>query len=294
HLLQLAPLLLTLESKLWKLGTRVITQGIPKRSGVQVTDIFFPTIMTTLFDGELALVTGGGSGIGRSVCQVLDREGAKVIAADLNYTNAKETVNLLKDPVQHLAISMDVTKPDSVKVGLSEIMKKFEAAPTLLVNSAGILRTAPFLSEELTNFSNVMDVNLKGSFVVSQAVANAMTQHGLSGSIVNIASIAAKVGHPNYASYCSSKGAVVSFSATIAKELASKGIRVNCVLPGIIRTPMMEGGWNDDIDIVIKELTPLGREGKPEEVAEVIAFLLSKRSSYMVGACLEITGGLHM
>lgn len=247
-----------------------------------------------MVNGKLAIVTGGGSGIGRATCQVLEREGASVIAADIRLQQAQETVSMLKDPSQHMAIEIDVTKKASVMAGFSAILEKYKAPPTLVVNVAGMFKSEPFLSVDLDN-DIVMDVNVKGTSLVSQAAAKAMVDHGSNGgSIVNISSIAGKVGAQGRTQYSTSKGAVISFTKSIAKELASKGIRVNCVLPGFIDTPMTDVISSEEQQFILQHLTPLGRKGKPEEIAEVITFLLSDRSSYMVGACVEVTGGAYM
>lgn len=246
------------------------------------------------FSGKVALVTGGGSGIGRAVCQVLARDGARVSVCDINLKSAEETVESMKNPGDHLALCMDVAKKEQVHDGLRVTQEKMKATPTLLVNCAGIGRPAPFLEMTEENFMQVINVNLKGTFLVSQAVCKAMLERGEAqgGAVVNIASITGKTGFANNGQYAASKGGVMAFSKTCAKELAKTGIRVNCLMPGPIRTPMLAFP-QQVIDEFLKR-NPLGRMGEPEEVAEMAAFLLSEKSSYLLGSCVEVTGGHDM
>ncbi|XP_066982752.1 (3R)-3-hydroxyacyl-CoA dehydrogenase-like isoform X2 [Macrobrachium rosenbergii] len=235
--------------------------------------------------------TGGGSGIGRATCRILEREGATVVVCDIKESTAMETVNLFTDPSKHLALMTDVSKADSVDATISAVVAKYKSPPTLLVNSAGVAGIGPVKSLKEETFKNCIDVNLKGTYLMCKAVANAMEKHGLkSGSFVNIASITGILGLKDNSCYSSSKGGVIAFTRAVSKELIHDGIRVNSILPGPIETGMV----SSDVEIVqraIRERTPIGRIGQPEEVGEVAAFLLSDRSSYMVGAAVEVTGG---
>ncbi|KAK7015859.1 hypothetical protein SK128_025876 [Halocaridina rubra] len=245
---------------------------------------------TIMLPNKLALVTGGGSGIGRATCLVLEREGAVVIASDLNLASAQETVTMMSDPSKHLALMVDVTKAEYINSAFAAIRAKYNAPPTLLVNSAGITGISPLVSLEEDLFAKVIDVNFKGTYLASKAVANALIKENLSGSIVNVASITGVAGLQDNSCYAGSKGGVIAFTKSVCKELIKSGIRVNSVLPGPIDTPMLSVD-NDIVKFAIDYLTPIGRAGQPKEVAEVIAFLLSERSSFMVGSCVEVTGG---
>lgn len=245
-----------------------------------------------LLTEKLALVTGGGSGIGRATCQVLAREGSRVVVTDINYSSAKETVTMLDDPSKHLALLLDVTKSESVDAAISLIIEKYKAPPTLLVNCAGISCPFPVKFVEENKFTATIDVNLKGTFLTCKAVANAIVNHGdsSSGSIVNVASITGVMGLANNSCYAASKGGVIAFTKSISKELIKDNIRVNSVLPGPINTPMVPVEA-EHVKLAIQQRCPIGRFGQPKEVAEVIAFLLSDRSSFMVGSNVEVTGG---
>ncbi|XP_063592293.1 estradiol 17-beta-dehydrogenase 8-like [Penaeus indicus] len=246
------------------------------------------------FSGKVALVTGGGSGIGRAVCQVLARDGARVSVCDINLKGAEETLGSLKNPSDHIALCMDVSNKEQVHDGLRVTQEKMKATPTLLVNCAGLGRPAPFLEMTEERFMHVINVNLKGTFLVSQAVCKAMLDRNEAkgGAVVNIASVTGKTGLANNSQYAASKGGVMAFTKSCAKELAKTGIKVNCIMPGPIRTPML--AFPQEIVDEFLSRNPLGRFGEPEEVAEMVAFLLSEKSNYFLGSCIEVTGGHDM
>ncbi|ROT78714.1 putative estradiol 17-beta-dehydrogenase 8 [Penaeus vannamei] len=247
-----------------------------------------------MFAGKLAMVTGGGSGIGRAVCRVLAREGARVVAADLNPDAAQQTVDMLINPNNHLAVSMNVVEKASIASAIRTSVEKYSTPPSLVANAAGITRDNFLLQMEENTFMEVLDVNVKGSFLVTQLVAGQLVEHGLKdGAIVNLSSIIGKTGNLGQCNYAASKAAVNGFTKTAARELAKLGIRVNSVLPGFTRTPMTETVPDKVIEKLLK-LIPLHRVAEPEEIAEVVAFLLSDKSSYMTGTCVEVTGGLAM
>ncbi|XP_045119814.1 estradiol 17-beta-dehydrogenase 8-like [Portunus trituberculatus] len=251
------------------------------------------------FHGQVALVTGGGSGIGRATCLQLAKEGAKVVVTSRTMQAAQETLSLLPNGTDHLALQMDVTQQRAVEEVMAAIRERFGKPPTLLVNCAGFFERTPVVEMEESSFNTAIDVNLKGTFLMTQAVTKAILADDKEGekegrgAIVNIASISGKTGFPGASHCAASKGGVVALTKSCAAEMASKGIRVNCVLPGIIDTPMAR---RVDEKVIQKHISvnPLGRAGRPEEVAEVVVFLLSARSSYMVGACVEVTGGTGM
>ncbi|XP_045119701.1 uncharacterized short-chain type dehydrogenase/reductase y4vI-like [Portunus trituberculatus] len=249
------------------------------------------------FSGQVALVTGGGSGIGRATCLMLARDGARVVVTDINLEAARETLSLMPNHVDHLALEMDVTQQSAVEGVIAVAQERFGEPPSLLVNNAGIARGSLCHLMEEKDFDIVVNVNLKGTFLVSQAFIRALLKDSeagkRAGAIVNMSSIDGKSGHEKHCQYSATKGGLVSLTKSCAAELAKKGIRVNCVLPGAIDT-RMTAAVDPEMRKRQHERTPIGRTGRPEEVAEVIVFLLSWRSSYMVGACVEITGGLHM
>lgn len=186
---------------------------------------------------------------------------------------------------------MDVSSPDSISRALAEILSKFNRPPSVVVNSAGITKDNFLLKMSENDFDAVIDVNLKGTFLVIQNFANAMVEHEIgNGSIINMSSIIGKIGNIGQTNYAASKAGVEAMTRCASKEFGKFQIRVNSILPGFIDTPMTEIVPQKVKDIMVQQC-PLRRFGKPEEVAEVIAFLASDKSSYINGASIEVTGG---
>ncbi|XP_069602368.1 (3R)-3-hydroxyacyl-CoA dehydrogenase isoform X2 [Ranitomeya imitator] len=245
----------------------------------------------------LALVTGGGSGIGRAVCQRLSQEGASVAVIDLNIESAIQTLQSLSRDVpgqDHVALTADVSRSESVTALMEQIQSHFSAPPRVAVNSAGITRDEFLLRLSEESFDSVLNVNLKGPFLITQAVARSIAASEKNGgSIINIGSIVAKVGNLGQANYAASKAGVEGLTKTAAKELAKFGIRCNTVLPGFIATPMTDKVPQKVLD-KFAGMIPLGRLGRPEDVADVCAFLASDESKYITGASIDVTGGLFL
>nr|BAD93257.1 KE6 [Oryzias latipes] len=244
---------------------------------------------------RLTLVTGGGSGIGRAVCQRLASEGASVVVADINQESADETFSSLPDNLRgqvHMATVVDVSLKDSVKKLVTNIQTRYFQPPSVCVNTAGITQDEFLLNMEEEQFDRVIQVNLKGSFLVTQAVAQALVACGASkGSIITVGSIVGKVGNLGQANYAASKAGVEGLTRTAAKELSRFGIRCNCVLPGFITTPMTDK-VPEKVISKITTLVPLGRMGEPAEVADACAFLASDDSRYITGTSIEVTGAV--
>ena len=242
--------------------------------------------------GKVALVTGAASGIGREVCRILARQGAKVVAADRNLKAAQETVQSLNDS-EHLPVNIEVSDSESVKEAFRNVRTKYSSPPTIIVNSAGITRDQFLLKLGEHDFDQVLDANLKGTFLVMRTAVQEMIAADVSngGSIVNISSIIAKTGNMGQANYAASKAGVIALAKTASIEFAQFGVRVNTVLPGFIETPMTEVVPDNVKHIFMKRIS-LRRMGKPEEVAEVVAFLGSSKSSYVNGASIDVTGGM--
>merc|ERR1712183_825635 len=246
--------------------------------------------LTMVLSGRLALVTGGGRGIGRAVCQVLARDNAKVVVTDLSMDSCQETMESLR-PDDHFSVASDVSQAGSVNDCFKQILDKYKRAPDIIVNSAGITKDGFMLRMKEEDFDKVIDVNLKGTFLVTQAAASLMKEQQLAGSIVNIASIVGKTGNIGQANYTASKAGVIGFTKTAAKELGRFGIRVNVILPGFIKTPMTDVVPDKLKEAFVSQI-PLGDFGDPTDIAEVSAFLASPRSKYITGACLDVNGGL--
>lgn len=246
---------------------------------------------------RLTLVTGGGSGIGRAVCQRFASEGASVVVADISKESANETLGSLQRDLRgqgHMAAAMDVRSKESVAKLVTSIQTRYFQPPSVCVNAAGITQDDFLLSMEEEHFDRVLQVNLKGSFLVTQAIAQALVACGApKGSIVTVGSIVGKVGNIGQANYAASKAGVEGLTRTAAKELSRFGIRCNCVLPGFISTPMTDK-VPEKVISKIKSLVPMGRMGEAAEVADVCAFLASDDSRYITGASIEVTGGLFI
>lgn len=252
---------------------------------------------------KLCLVTGGGTGIGRAICHVLAREGASVAVAGNELAYVEETVTSLKEVAAQNGFSnsqfhgyeLDVTQMPQVTSLVESLPKDLPSScPPLsvVVNNAGIIRDALMLKMTEEDFDDVIQVNLKGPFLVTKATAKHMVENKVENcSIINISSISAKNGNIGQTNYAAAKGGLMSMTLTWARELGRYGIRCNAVLPGFIETSMTAGIPAHIRETVSKRIS-LGRLGKPEEVAEVCAFLASGKSSYITGSLIEITGGI--
>ncbi|XP_058447130.1 estradiol 17-beta-dehydrogenase 8 [Malaya genurostris] len=240
--------------------------------------------------GRLALVTGAGSGIGRVTSKLLSRDGAVVVAVDRNLKAAEETIQTLNSENDNVAFEMDVASSDSISQVLKATIEKYKRPPMIVVNSAGITRDNFLLKMPEADFDAVINVNLKGTWLVLQNFGRAMIDHQVNGSMVNVSSIVARSGNMGQSNYSPSKAGVEAMTKVVAREFGRNNIRVNAVVPGFIETPMTATLPQKVKDIVIMQCA-LRRFGKPEEIAEVIAFLASDKSSYINGTSVEVTGG---
>jgi meso-butanediol dehydrogenase/(S,S)-butanediol dehydrogenase/diacetyl reductase len=244
------------------------------------------------FKDQGALVTGGGSGIGREVANAFAAEAAHVAVADVDLKTAERTAEAIrKDGGSAHAFALDVTDPKAV----SEVVQA--AASRLgrldvLVNSAGVREIQPVLELPLEEWNRVININLTGTFLCSQAFARHLVQGGRSGAIVNLASTLGVVAAPNRAAYTASKHAVVGLTKEMAMELGEKGVRVNAVGPGVTRTPLTERYFQDaEYAQRIRDIHVLGRWGEPQEIAKAILFLASSDASFITGTTLLVDGG---
>src|SRR5690606_37806669 len=244
-----------------------------------------------LLKDKTALVTGGAKGIGFAIAQTFVSHGAKVVVADIDGDQAREAAEKLGGKPTALAVTCDVTDQDAVESAVRAATDEFGSLD-VMVNNAGITRDATMREMTLEDFESVLDVHLKGAWLGTEAAAAVMREQG-SGSIVNISSISGKVGMIGQTNYSAAKAGIVGLTKASAKELAYKGVRVNAVQPGLIRTDMTAALREDVWQAKLAEI-PMQRAGEPEEVANVVLFLASEMSSYMTGCVLEITGGRHI
>ncbi|KAH7951000.1 hypothetical protein HPB52_004240 [Rhipicephalus sanguineus] len=250
------------------------------------------------FAGRLALVTGGGGGIGEAVCTLLAAEGAIVVVADVQLEATKKVADSLPGDAKHEAMHVDVGDSSSVQTLFKGIGDAYSESLSIVVNAAGILRPVPILECTDELFDDTIRVNLRGTFLVTREASPYMLRSGVplhkgGAAVVNIASIAAKIGSATSAAYPASKAEVVAFKSA-AQELAPHGIRSNVVLPAFTDTSMLANAPPDRIDACLS-ITPLKRIAQAREVAEAIKFLCSPTaSSYITGAALEVNGGFYM
>lgn len=245
------------------------------------------------FKGKVAVVTGGGRDIGRAISVALAKEGAKVV---VNYFNsdagAKETVKEIERlGGQAIAVKADVSNLDDIKSLKAKTVDAFGDEVHILVNNAGGLFARKTLQEfDEAFYDLVMNVNFKSTVFVMQVFVPLM---GKGSSIINLSSLAARDGGGGGSSlYASSKGACTTFTRGMAKELGPKGIRVNAVCPGLIATKFHDDFTKDEIRTAVAGKTPVRREGTSEEVADLIVYLASDKSSFVTGANFDINGGL--
>ncbi|CAL2036470.1 unnamed protein product [Caenorhabditis brenneri] len=240
---------------------------------------------------KVAVVTGGGSGIGRAICEKLASSGAQLIVADLNESVAKNTVNALPGN-GHSSFQMDVCNSDDVN-RLQHFIKSSGSTPSILVNCAGITKDSTLLKMSQKQWQDVIDVNLNSIFLMTQMIARESVSTQTPVSIVNVSSIVGKIGNFGQTNYSATKAGVIGFTKSAARELATKNIRVNAILPGFIRTPMTEAMPPKVLETMVS-MVPQRRLGEPEEIANAVLFLASDMSSYVTGTTLEVTGGLGM
>jgi len=240
-------------------------------------------------EGKICLVTGGGRGIGRAVTAALAMAGAeKVIICDIHDAAFAE-ISAEYDNVEGMVA--DVTRTEQVAALAQTIHEKYGRID-VLVNNAGITRDALIQKMEDDAWDAVIDINLKGVFLTTRAVAPIMLEQG-SGSIINMASVVGIDGNIGQTNYAASKGGVISMTKTWAKEFPRKGARITCnaVAPGFIRTPMTEKVPEKVLDLMVGK-TPLGRMGEAEDVAKAVLFLASDDASFITGQVIRVDGGL--
>jgi len=239
---------------------------------------------------KVAIVTGAGQGIGRGIALRLAEFGANVVLLDIRQDTIDEVAEEIRSKgVEVLSLQVDVTRSERLRHMARLVMAEFGQID-ILVNNAGITgRTVPMVELNEQDWDQVMNLNLKGVFLCCQAVLGYMIERRY-GKIVNVASIAGKEGNPTLVPYSVSKAGVICLTKALAKEVTDYQINVNCVSPAVIQTPILEGMASSTVDYMISKI-PMGRVGKPEEVAAVVHFLASDDAGFVTGQCYDVSGG---
>jgi len=249
--------------------------------------------MSELLD-RVAVVTGGSRGIGRATSLNLAKQGATVVACARNAEKLAALASEASDrrfPGKIVPRALDVTHSEAVEKWVDDVASDFGRLD-ILVNNAGITRDTLVMSMSDQQFDEVIDTNLRGVFLMTRAVSKHMIR-GRWGRIINITSISGIMGNPGQANYAASKAGVIGFTKAVAKELAKRGVTVNAVAPGFIKTDMTSV-LPDKVKEGVLQLIPVQRMGEPEEVAAAISFLASPAAGYINGQVLVVDGGLHM
>jgi NAD(P)-dependent dehydrogenase (short-subunit alcohol dehydrogenase family) len=241
-------------------------------------------------DYGTALITGGGSGIGRASALRLAESGARVAVSDLRLELAQEVADEVRTlGGEAIAVALDVADATQLPAALSEVEDRLGPID-ILVNSAGIILVEPLLEFTAEAWAKVMEVNVTGTFRVSQSVARGMVARGY-GRIINIASISGMRAGVGRTAYGTSKAAILGLTRQFALELGAQGITTNAVAPGVIETPMTQKAYSEETWARVLEMVPTRRRGTPEDIAEAVAYLASPAASYVNGEVLTVDGG---
>lgn len=241
---------------------------------------------------KVALVTGGGRGIGSAIVLALAEQGCHVIISDIDISAAESVANEAETlGVQAMAVESDVTNPEDVASLVKKGTGHFKNID-ILVNNAGITRDNLLMRMSEDDWDAVLRVNLKGAFLCTQKIIRGMMKQR-SGKIINIASVIGVMGNAGQANYAASKAGLIGFSKSVAKEVAARNIQVNVVAPGYIETEMTANLPEDVIKSYLESI-PANRSGSPIDVASVVCFLASSASDYITGQVIKVDGGLHM
>jgi 3-oxoacyl-[acyl-carrier protein] reductase len=239
-------------------------------------------------DGKVALVTGGSRGIGAAISHELAKAGAKVA---VNYRAGREAADEVAGEIGGLAVQADVSNPEEVQALVERVEGELGDIDAL-VNNAGVTRDTLIARMTDDDWQTVIDTNLRGTFNTSRAVARKMLRRR-AGSIVNLSSVVGVHGNAGQANYAASKAGIIGLTKALARELGSRGVRVNAIAPGYVSTELTDV-LNDEQRGLILQNTPLGRLGEPEDVAGAVRFLCSDEAAFITGEVLLVDGGLGM
>ena len=242
-------------------------------------------------DQRVVLITGGGAGIGRDSALAFAREGAAVAVVDVRGDRAAQTAQLVRAAGgQAQAFVCDVRSADAVQSAVEQAIAEFGRID-ILFNDAGTTRAGSVLSVSLADWEMVLDVNLRGTFLVSRAVLPQMLARG-AGVIINMGSVDGLAGDPNMAAYNAAKAGVINLSRSMAIDFGPQGIRTNCICPGPIGTPAILRMFTDERRAAMDAATPLGRIGRPQDIASIAVFLASDDAAFINGTTIVADGGL--
>jgi 3-oxoacyl-[acyl-carrier protein] reductase len=245
------------------------------------------------FEGQVAVVTGAGRGIGHAIAVRLASEGARIACVSRTAANARKTADEINatraDVAKHYAV--DVADHAAVQKIGAQILQDFGKID-VLVNNAGMTRDALAMRMSLEDWDSVINTNLRGAFSFTQAVLRAMIKQR-AGRIINISSVSGIMGNAGQTNYAASKAGLIGFTKSLAREVASRNITVNAVAPGFVMTDMT-AGLSDDVKRALHAKIPLGKTGTPEDIANAVAFLASAEAGYITGQTLCVDGGIVM
>ena len=245
--------------------------------------------------GRVALVTGASRGIGRAIARTLAERGAAVA---INYSAREDAARALCDEIaaaggKAIAVGFDVSDAAAVEAGVQRTVAELGGL-SILVNNAGISIDALLMRASEADLQRVLDVNLKGAFLCSKAAARHLLKARADGRIINMSSVIGEQGNAGQAMYAAAKAGMLGLTRSLARELASRGVTVNAVTPGFFETDMTASSVHGDAREALLKQIPLGRIGRPEEVAELVAFLAAPAAAYITGQVLGINGGLRI
>ena len=241
-------------------------------------------------ENKVALVTGGGNGIGRAISLLFSRNGARVVVGDIETADAERvSTEIIENHGEAIPLTVDVVRKTSVNHMVDEVLKRWGRIDILVNNAGGAIRKQVLDMEE-AEWDQIVDLNLKSTFLCSQAVLPAMTRQAY-GKIVSLSSIYGFTGSESRANYAAAKAGVAAFTKSLALEVAHAGINVNAIAPGLVATPRVRGRYSDEDWQNRVSTFPVGRAAEPEEIAQAALFLVQDQNRYVTGQTIHVNGG---